>query len=314
MSSWFSRPTPEEKAAVVADKTATRNSIESAKETINKALANLKNAAAKEDYASAKTIYKNGLDWLKAHPTSSPDDVKDYMTNLTSSPLLQSLFQRAMFYMYAGVATKFIKERHDYIKEKNPKLEQTFIKLSDPLLKQKDIVLNWMDQGRLTLLPDDYKNKGDDLKELFTGLDGKEDLYNLKAIMDEKELEKVQITENLEDNTINIPRLIGKIASITGIILGVVLLLWGGFLGACYSTNLNIYRSFNFRVFYAIYGALFWAFVVPYELIYKKWWLSEPLKMHGYIPLFDGPAESWSWFAKNLLFFFEKKPVVDMEG
>lgn len=314
MSSWFSRPTPEEKAAEQAERVASRDSLESAKQSITSDLDKLQNTAAKEDIDYAKTIYTNGLDWIKAHPRASPDDIKDYMINLKSNPLLQSLQQRGIFYMYAGMAQKFLTSRIKDLETTKSNLLSTAKELVEPLLKEKDKITNWLEKGRSTLLPNDYKDKGDEIKQLFSGPSGKEDPFTIKAIIDDKELEKVQVKKNLEMNTVNISRLSLTVFYITAYIIAAVILCWGIFLGASYATNLNIYRSFAFRLFYAIYGALFFIVVVPYELIYKKWWMGETLQMRGYIPLIDGPVEQWSWFGQTLLFFLEKKTVIDMEG
>jgi len=163
-------------------------------------------------------------------------------------------------------------------------------------------------KGQMTLLPQDYEDKATDVREAILGNDGKGDVFKTNIFRDDKQLRVEVVTKQVEDNQINITRLIGKIITYIGIALCILLFFWGGFLGASYSTNLNIYRSFEFRFFYAIYGALFWIIVVPYELLYKQWWLGEAvLPMHGYIPLFDGPMSRWSWIGQTFCFVFEKK-------
>jgi hypothetical protein len=308
----FSSPTPEQKAAAAADRAASRGTIEDAKKTITTALNSLKVDSAKEDYEPAKKLYKDGLDWLKAHPTASPDDIKDYMTNLTSAPLLQSLRFRGTYYMYLNIVQNQLDRRMKELEEKNPSLLPAAKELADPAIAYRDTIKSWLEQGRMTLLPDDYKDKTNEIQEKTIGLDGKEDHFQINAFFDNKQLQSIVVSKQAEENTINIPRLLGKIAKYLGIALLLVILCWGGFLGACYSTNLNLYRSFEFRLFYAIYGALFWIFVVPYELVYRKWWLGETAELHGYIPLVEGPLETWSWVGKTFFFFLERKPMVNM--
>jgi len=308
----FSSPTPEQKAAAVADRAASRGSIEDAKKTITRGLDTLKGESAKEDYEPAKKLYKDGLDWLKAHPTSSPDDIKDYMTNLTSAPLLQSLRTRGLYYMYLNIFQENLDRRMKELEEKKSPLLPVAKELADPAIAYRDTIKSWLEKGQLTLLPDDYEDKAKEIKETMTGSNEKEDHFQIRAFLDDKQLQTIVVTKQAEDNQINIPRLIGTITKYLGIALLLVILCWGGFLGACYSTNLNIYRSFEFRLYYAIYGALFWIFVVPYELVYQKWWLGKKAELHGYIPLVEGPITNWSWVGKTFFFFLEKKPIVTM--
>ena len=314
MSGWYSTPTREEKAAAAADRLASRDSIQSATKKIQDTLAKLKKDSAKEDYETVNKIYKDGLDWLKAHPTTSPDDITDYMTKLTSIPLLQTYWIRKNGYDLFSYIEKTATNRIKELTEKRKELVPTANELLTPALAYRDKILAWFKNGQMTLITEDYEDKRIEILEHISGSDRKGDTFNIKAFLDDKELEKLMIKKQAEDNTFDKMRFTKKIFKYVGISLLVVILVWGFFLGACYSTNLNIYRSFNFRVFYALYGALFWIFVVPYEVIYKKWWLNEPLKMQGYIPLFDGPVANWSWFGKNFLFFFEKKMSINMEA
>jgi len=315
MSSWFSRPTPEEKAADRADRAASREAIHNVKTIISNALPELKKASAKEDYPIIQRLFKDGLDWLKAHPATNQDDINDHFANnVVSNPLYQSMQIRKQWSDTFTYFQSITDDRMKEITKKHPELLASAQELLTPMVAYRDKLLSWFKNGQTTLLPQDYEDKAVEVKEDVAGQSGKEDKFKVQAFFDNTKLHAEIIEKQVEDNEINMPRLIKKIVNITGIIILIVIILWGFFLGASYSTNLNSYRSFSFRVFYAIFGALFFIVVVPYELIYKKWWLGEPLKMHGYIPLFDGPVKQWSWIGKNLLFFFEKPTIVDMEG
>ena len=313
--SWGSKPTPEERAANKADRAASREAINNTRNGLHSALKIIKKTSAKEDYPVIQKIARDMLDWLKANPATNQDDINDYSTNMIQqNPLIQSMGIRKQWEDTFTMFEKITNLRIKYITEKHPELLASANELLTPMVAYRDTLLTWFKGGQLKFLPQDYEDKIVEIKEAVSGVDGKDDKFQTQIFMDDTKLQKEQIETTIEDNKINIPRLIKRIVSITGIIILVLLIGWGFFLGASYSTNLNIYRSFNFRVFYAIYGACFWLFVVPYEWIYKKWWLGEPLKMHGYIPLFDGPIENWSWIGQNVFSFLEKTTVVDMEG
>jgi hypothetical protein len=233
---------------------------------------------------------------------------------IQQNPLIQSMNIRKQWEDAFRFFAAFTDERIKTIAKKRPELLDTANGLLKPMLAYRDTLLTWFKNGQKTLLPQQYEDKAVEIKEAMSGESGKEDKFKVQVFFDDEKLKKEQIEANIDNNTINIPRLIGKIFNITMIIVLCVIIGWGSFLGASYATNLNIYRPFTFRLFYAIYGAFFFLFVVPYELIYKKWWRGESLKMHGYIPLLEGPVTNWSWIGKNIFFFLEKKPIVDMEG
>lgn len=312
--SWFSKPTAEERAADRADRAASRDAINTTRTSIQSILKDLKNTSAKEDYPVLQKMFKDMLDWLKAHPTTNQDDINDYTTNnIQLNPLYQSIQVRKQ---WSDLFDKFqttTNDRMSYLKQSHPELLASAQELLTPMVAYRDQLFVWFMNGQMTLLPQDYEDKAVDVREAVLGNDGKGDLFKTQVFMDDTQLQAEVVTKQAEDNQINIPRLIGKIVKYVGIALLVLLLCWGGFLGASYSTNLNIYRSFEFRLYYAIYGALFWIFVVPYELIYRKWWLGEAaLQMHGYIPLIEGPLTHWSWIGKTFFFFLERKPMVNM--
>jgi len=313
--SWGSKPTPEERAADKADRAASRAIINKTRIGLQEALKTVKKATAKEDYPVIQKLVQDMLNWLKANPSTNEDDINDYSTNMIQqNPLIQSMNIRKQwadgFMMFEAITQERIKT----ITKKNPELLASANEILAPMRTYRDTLLTWFKNGQLTLLPQDYEDKGVEISETIRGENGKEDKFKVQAFFDNTKLTKEKVTKYKEDNKIIISRLIKKIVSITLRILFYVLIGFGCFLGASYATNLNIYRSFSFRVFYAIYGALFFIFVVPYELIYKKWLLGESLPMYGYIPLMEGPVEKWSWIGQNIFFFFEKRPVANIVG
>jgi len=312
---WGSKPTPEERAANKADRAASRQAITNTRNGLQAALKTIKKTTAKEDYPVIQKIAQDMLDWLKANPATNQDDINDYSANMIQqNPLIQSMQIRKQWEDGFRFFAAFTDERIKTISKKTPKLLNTANEILAPMLAYRDTLLTWFKNGQKTLLPQEYEDKSVEIKEATTGESGKEDKFKFQVFFDDKKLQEEQNAQNLDNNKINIPRLIKKIVTITMTIILIVIFLWGFFLGAVYSTNLNIYRSFEFRLFYAIFGAIFFIFVVPYGWIYKKWWLGESLKLHGYIPLIDGPLKNWSWIGQNLFFMFEKTLIVEMEG
>ena len=78
---------------------------------------------------------------------------------------------------------------------------------------------------------------------------------------------------------------IGEALGIIFTILLVFLLLSFGILGASLATNLNIYHSAPYRVFYAIYGFFFFFLVIPYVLGYRWWYQGKKPKFYALVPL-----------------------------
>jgi len=311
--SFGSKPTPEERTADRADRAASRDAINNTRNAIQSALQNLKKSSAKEDYPVLQKMFKDILDWLKANPKTNQDDINDYfINNVQSNPLYQSVQIRKQWSDLFATFQTITEARMTELKVGSPRLLASAQELLTPMVAYRNELYTWFMNGQMTLLPQDYEDKAIDVREAVLGNDGKGDVFKTKAFMDNKQLRVEVIIKQVEDNNINIPRLIRKVISYAVIALLLVLLCWGGFLGACYSTNLNLYRSFEFRLYYAVYGALFWIYVLPYELVYRKWWLGEKAELHGYIPLVDGPLETWSWVGKTFFFFLERKPMVTM--
>jgi hypothetical protein len=84
-------------------------------------------------------------------------------------------------------------------------------------------------------------------------------------------------------------RLAGKVAGIVGTILLCFFLVIGGIYGSSLATNLNLYRSWPYRVLYAVYGFIFFPIVVVYVLGYRWFWLGRKPRYYGLIPLVPEP-------------------------
>jgi len=303
----FATQTPEQKAAAAEDRAASRDAISVAKQDIQKWLGDLKKFAAKEDYEPAKKIYKDGLDWLKAHPTSPYDDIKDYMSNLIAAPLIQSISIRNVYYQYLHLFEDASTKRMKYLQDKKPEQVASATELLTPMQAYRDKIQAWLESSRMTLLPADYDDKTAEIKEEVTGPDGKEDLFKIGVFLNDVDLQKFVVSKQSEDASFDFQRFIKKLMGICTSIIGIIVIGWCSFLGASYAMNRNIYRSFWFRVFYMIYGALNWLWIIPYELIYNRWWLGAAFLLQGDLPLFEGPLDSWSWIGKTFFFMFEKR-------
>ena len=160
-------------------------------------------------------------------------------------------------------------------------------KIAQPILDYKQAVVAWLDSGRTTLIETDYKEKLTQIQTDIKGSNETPDPFQLKIFMDDKALQDLVLKDIADANTFDGWRMTKTILKYIGISLGILALVFFMFLGASYAANLNYYRSFTFRLFYVIYGALFCLIVLPYEWIYRNWWLGKPLQKLGYIPLFE---------------------------
>lgn len=115
-----------------------------------------------------------------------------------------------------------------------------------------------------------------------------------------KELEeKERAAEEAAKNEFSLGRFIGKVAGTTVGVLLYFLIFAGAIYGAHLATNLNVYRSWPYRVLYAIYGFLFFPIVILYVIGYRFWWLGEKPRFYALLPILP-------YFIKSplLAFFF----------
>jgi hypothetical protein len=91
--------------------------------------------------------------------------------------------------------------------------------------------------------------------------------------------------EEVAKNEFNLGRFIGKVMGTIAIVLLYFLLFAGAIYGAHLAINLNIYRTWPYRLLYAIYGFLFFPIVILYVIGYRYWWKGMKPRFYGLIPL-----------------------------
>jgi cation transport ATPase len=87
--------------------------------------------------------------------------------------------------------------------------------------------------------------------------------------------------------TFSVSRLIGRVFQYTFyavIIAGLVLM---SLASASYAVNMNLYRPWIQRLFYAFYGFFFSFISFPYIVFYRRWWLGHTIPSYGILPLFE---------------------------
>jgi len=87
--------------------------------------------------------------------------------------------------------------------------------------------------------------------------------------------------------TFSITRLLGRVIKYTFYAMIVVCLALMGIASASYAVNLNLYRPWYQRLFYAVYGFFFTFVSFPYIVFYRRWWLGHTIPNYGIMPLFE---------------------------
>jgi hypothetical protein len=109
-----------------------------------------------------------------------------------------------------------------------------------------------------------------------------------KAVQD-AEAEKTQKEKEAADRAsrsqFNTGRFVAKVGGVLSTILFAFLLVVGGMYGAHLATNLNIYRSWPYRLLYAIYGFIFFPVVIVYVLGYRWFWKGKKPRFYALLPL-----------------------------
>jgi hypothetical protein len=119
-------------------------------------------------------------------------------------------------------------------------------------------------------------------------LNAKRDLEKKKAQIEKEEkakAEELAKKERERRKNFNFGEFFQDIVGWVAIILGVVLLFAGAVYGSSLATNLNVYRTWPYRVLYALYGLVFFFIVIPYVLIYRWWFKGLRPRYYGLIPL-----------------------------
>jgi hypothetical protein len=113
-----------------------------------------------------------------------------------------------------------------------------------------------------------------------------------------------------ERKTFSVKRLFKRAFSITGKVVGVLLILALCTFGASLATNLNVYRALPYRLLYAIYGAIFFFVVIPYVLLWRWAYQHKRPRFYALIPIFGTPFENH--IAATLLSWFTFEPDDEM--
>jgi hypothetical protein len=102
------------------------------------------------------------------------------------------------------------------------------------------------------------------------------------AAAERKEKEAADRASRSQFNT---GRFAAKVTGVITTILFAFALVAGGIYGAHLATNLNLYRSWPYRVLYAIYGFIFFPVVIVYVLGYRWWWKGKKPRFYALLPL-----------------------------
>jgi cation transport ATPase len=117
--------------------------------------------------------------------------------------------------------------------------------------------------------------------------------------------------EDAERNTFSVKRMLKRMMGITQSVLSTFLLIALGIFGASLATNLNVYKSFPYRILYLIYGFVFFFIVIPYALLWRWLYQKKRPRFYALFPIIgmhlDNPttAALFSWLSF--------KPDADME-
>ncbi len=68
-------------------------------------------------------------------------------------------------------------------------------------------------------------------------------------------------------------------------IFGKVILILLGILAASLAVNLNLYKSWLYRILYAVFAYRYWFVVIPYVYLYRWAWLGKKPKFYSLLPL-----------------------------
>jgi hypothetical protein len=101
----------------------------------------------------------------------------------------------------------------------------------------------------------------------------------------EKDRTSKEAAERVARSQFNTGRFVGKVTGTIVTILIIFAAVAGGIYGAHLATNLNLYRSWPYRVLYAVYGFIFFPVVILYVLGYRWWWKGKKPHYYALLPL-----------------------------
>ena len=80
-------------------------------------------------------------------------------------------------------------------------------------------------------------------------------------------------------------RFAAKVGGVVSTIITAFIFIVGGLYGAHLATNLNVYRSWPYRLLYTVYGFIFFPVVILYVLGYRWWWKGKKPRYYALLPL-----------------------------
>jgi hypothetical protein len=115
--------------------------------------------------------------------------------------------------------------------------------------------------------------EGDPIKRRENDAKALQDKIAAKAAADEKMKDEFSVT-----------RLLGNATSYAVAIAMITLFLFICMIGSSMAVNLNIYKSYPYKLLYTIYGFLFAIIVVPYVVGYRWLYKGKRPKYYGFLP------------------------------
>ncbi len=106
-----------------------------------------------------------------------------------------------------------------------------------------------------------------------------------ESIAAEKERKAKEAADRESRSQFNTGRFVGKVTGTVTTVLLIFFAVAGGIYGAHLATNLNLYRSWPYRVLYAVYGFIFFPVVILYVLGYRWWWKGKKPRYYALLPL-----------------------------
>jgi hypothetical protein len=137
----------------------------------------------------------------------------------------------------------------------------------------------------------------------------KERLKNEEAI--KKATQKVLKKEEA-DSKFSILGMIGDALGTATTIILVFVMIGVGILGASLATNLNVYRDYPYRIFYALYGFVFSPIVILYCYGYRMLYLGKRPVFYGLMPMV--PYHFDNKFMRNLFSWLSFRPDDQMHA
>jgi hypothetical protein len=258
-----------------------------------------------EDVEWIKKFLKERIAKIQTSPTITADQIdalKNDKESLKFDYLFESLRARAAFHEEFDNLRGSYSDKAEELKKKRKAVPPEFaaaIKISEAAQK-------WV-KANMFETKDVYESKREEYFEQFRAKFPDAQLGNV-----EKSAEAAEAARCKKRDTFSIGGLFKEVLGYIGGYFALFLILTLMILGSSLAVNLNLYRNWAFRIFYAFYGAIFFALVIPYSLFYRWAWLGKKPKFYSLIPLFP---YHWDSRIMQILFgWISYRPDADIEG